>query len=32
VKSLGKEAETYVVKEVKKAAAKTGESNAPPGS
>jgi len=31
VKSIGKEADKYVVKEVKKAAAKSGEANAPPG-
>jgi hypothetical protein len=32
VKSIGKEADKYVVKEVKKEAAKSGAANAPPGS
>jgi hypothetical protein len=31
VKSIGSEADKYVVKEVKKATAKSGESNDPPG-
>jgi hypothetical protein len=31
VKSIGSEADKYVVKEVKKTAAKSGESNTPPG-